>query len=413
MSLRQSKIVAVALVTFATFTDIITYSVGFPVLPDLGRRLGASPTTIGLLFAAFGVTLLAVSIPMGAVSDRVGRQGPLAGGMLALALSTALFAYATSLPWLFAARLVQGAADAVTWVVGFALIANLYGPAERGRMTGIVMSGTSVAFMIGPSIGGWLYEAGGIRLPFLVVAAVAAVGAVAFVWFDPPSERVKRDPVPISAVLTVPAVARCAGLVVAIATTLSMVEPIFSMHLQTDLGLGPSRVGLAFAAAALGNTVFHPFFGRLSDRFGARRMVFAGLVTSACTLPLLGTAWNLPSAIGLGVLQSGAFAVGITPSLAYMAEATSSTGIESFGVSYGIYNVAWAVGLLSGPSLGGFLFERMGFARLTLAWAPVLLAVTWLLWKVKSPHAETYLRADVDAGRREPAGAGTEIARAD
>ena len=70
--------------------------------------------------------------------------------MLALAAATLLFAYADSLPWLFAARLVQGAADGVTWVVGFALVADLFGPEERGRVMRLVMSGTSVAFMVGP-----------------------------------------------------------------------------------------------------------------------------------------------------------------------------------------------------------------------------------------------------------------------
>ena len=160
---RSSRRARVALVTFATFTDIVAYSVAVPVLPDLSRQLGASPTLIGLLFASFGVTLLTVSMPMGAVSDRIGRKAPLVGGLLALAAATLLFAFADSLPWLFAARLVQGAADAVTWVVGFALIADLYAAHERGRVTGIVMSGTSFAFMIGPTIGGWLYELGGAR----------------------------------------------------------------------------------------------------------------------------------------------------------------------------------------------------------------------------------------------------------
>src|SRR5204863_2986699 len=155
IALRKSRAVAVALVTFSTFTDIVAYSVAVPVLPDLSRRLGASPTTIGLLFASFGVTLLTVSIPTGAASDRIGRRTPLVLGMLTLAASTTLFAFGNSLPVLFAARLIQGAADAITWVVGFALLADLYGPAERGRVTGIVMSGTSFSFMIGPSLGGW------------------------------------------------------------------------------------------------------------------------------------------------------------------------------------------------------------------------------------------------------------------
>src|SRR5215204_1283317 len=150
MSLRESRAVAVALVSFAAFTDLVAYSIAVPVLPDLSRRFGASPTMIGLLFAAFGVTLLGVSIPIGSVSDRMGRKVPLVGGLILLALSTLLFAFADSLPWLFAARLAQGAADAVTWVVGFALIADLYSAEERGRVMGLVMSGSTFGFMIGP-----------------------------------------------------------------------------------------------------------------------------------------------------------------------------------------------------------------------------------------------------------------------
>jgi DHA1 family solute carrier family 18 vesicular amine transporter 1/2 len=192
-AIRKSRAVAVGLVTFATFTDIVAYSVAVPVLPDLSRKLGASPTTIGLLFASFGVTLLTVSIPMGAVSDRIGRKGPMVGGMVALAAATLLFAYSDGLPWLFAARLMQGAADAVTWVVGFALVADRYGPDERGRVSGIVMSGTSVAFMVGPTIGGWLYEAGGIRAPFLLVAGLAAIAALGFLWLEIPSERAATE----------------------------------------------------------------------------------------------------------------------------------------------------------------------------------------------------------------------------
>src|SRR5262252_6886910 len=97
------RVAVLALVTFATFTDIVAYSIAVPVLPDLSRRLGASPTTIGLLFASFGVTLLTVSIPMGAVSDRVGRRMPLVAGMIVLAAATLLFAFAATLPVLFAA----------------------------------------------------------------------------------------------------------------------------------------------------------------------------------------------------------------------------------------------------------------------------------------------------------------------
>ena len=66
-----------------------------------------------------------------------------------------------------------------------------------------------------------------------------------------------------------------------------------------------------------------------------------------------------------------------------MADAVSSSGAGSFGVGYGLYNMAWGAGLLGGPALSGFLYERMGFAPLTLMWAPMLVVVTWLLARVQ------------------------------
>jgi MFS transporter, DHA1 family, solute carrier family 18 (vesicular amine transporter), member 1/2 len=384
MSLRTSRAVALAAVVLATFTDIVAYSVAVPVLPDLSRRLGASPTTIGLLFASFGVTLLTVSIPMGAVSDRTGRKAPLVGGMAALAAATLLFAFGRTLPWLFLARLVQGAADAVTWVVGFALIADLYGPAERGRVTGIVMSGTSFAFMIGPSLGGWLYELGGMRLPFMAVALLAIAAAIAFLWIDVPRDHAAREQVPVSAVVRTPAVAACAAAVVAASATLSMLEPVVALHLSSSLGIGPARVGLLFGIAAVVNALLHPMFGHMADRVGARRLTFAGLALNALALAAVGQSWSFASAVGLYVLLAATAALVITPSLAYMGEATTEAGIGSFGVAYGLYNMAWGAGLLGGPAVGGFLFERLGFARLTIVWAPVLLVITWVLARVQS-----------------------------
>jgi len=385
--MRNSRGVAVALITFSTFTDITAYSVAVPVLPDLSRKLGASPTMIGLLFASFGVTLLTVSIPMGAVSDRIGRKAPLVGGMLVLAAATLLFAYSDGLPWLFAARLAQGAADAITWVVGFALIADRYGPAERGRVTGIVMSGTSAAVMVGPTIGGWLYELGGIRAPFLVVAVFAAVSAAGFVWLDVAPPRVVSEPVPIRVVLRSRAVAVCAGVVIAVSGTISMLEPVLPLYLTAKLGLGPARIGMLFGVGAVASAILHPIYGRLADQWGGRRLMITGLILAACVLPLMNLTWSYPSTFMFSALNTVAIAMVITPSLTFMAEAVSSAGVGSFGVGYGLYNMAWGAGLLGGPALAGFIFERMGFARLTLLWAPLLLIVSVLLARVQVQSA--------------------------
>jgi multidrug resistance protein len=382
--LRASRSTAAALATLAAFTDILAYSIAVPVLPDLSRRVGASPTTIGFLFAAFGVTLLATSVPMGAISDRIGRRGPLIAGAIALTASTILFALADTLPWLFLARLVQGAADAVTWVVGMALIADLYDADERGRMMGLFMSGTTVGFMIGPTAGGWLYEMGGPQFPFLAVAALSALCTLGFIWMQPPRQPAGGEPAHFFRLLRVPAVAVCALTVILGGGTLAMLEPTLSLFLAEHIGLGPSRIGQVFGASAVTSALLHPVFGRVADRTGGRRLMLVGLAGMALLLPLLSTIWSFSSAVLLNMLFTVSIATMVTPSLAYMADATSKAGVQSFGVAYGVYNVAWAIGLLVGPSIGGAAYERVGFERLTIVWAVCLLVLTVMVARARA-----------------------------
>ncbi|HEX4347651.1 MAG TPA: MFS transporter [Vicinamibacterales bacterium] len=374
-----SRPLAVAVVTFATFTDLIAYSICAPVLPDLASRLGASPTIIGLLFGSFGITVLAVSIPMGRVADAAGRRGPLVVSAVALGVSSILFALSHTLAGLFAARMAQGAADGVMWIAGLALIADLYGPEDRGRVMGYMMSGTSVGVMIGPTLGGWLYEAGGIETPFFVVAGMSLLCAVAFlivVRSTPPSHDAAP---PILSVLTHGDVARCAGLIVVIGMTFAMFEPVLPLYFASAFGLTPSRIGMVFGASALASAIMPFVYGPLVPRFGARPMMTTGLILTALTMPLFTLATGFWSMIPIVFLQSSASSLVITPSLAYMAEVTSFAGVSAYGIGYGVYNAAWALGLLIGPASGGYLFQHLGFNKLVLAWAPMMMVITFLI----------------------------------
>ncbi len=408
---RFSRPVVLASITAATFTDLVAYSVAVPILPDYALRFNASPTVIGLLFASFGVTLLVLSIPMGALSDRVGRKRPMMAGLGLLAASTLAFAYAESLPVLFAARLMQGAADGMTWIVGFAMIADLYGPEGRpstlrepqgrpeqgrgttgsgrpelvegrGRAMGLVMAGSTLGIIIGPVIGGWLYEIGGIRLPFLFVAALAAANLVVFALVAP-ATRGSGASAPLRRVLTHRPVAICALVVVAGGGTIAMLEPVIPLALERRLHLGPSAIGTLFGIAAIASTTMHPIYGWLSDRWGGRRLMIVGLVASAVVLPLFSLATDFRTAALAMVPMWMVFSMVVTPSLTYMSEAASAAGFESYGVVYGVYNMAWAVGLMVAPALGGFLLDRIGLEALLLSWGILLVGIGLVLARVK------------------------------
>ena len=384
MSLRNSRATAVVLVTLATFADIVAYSICVPVLPDFARRLGASPAQIGLMFASFGVTLLAVSVPMGAVSDRTGRKLPLVIGMLTLAGSTMMFARADSLTSLFLARMIQGAADGVTWVVGFALIADCYGPEDRGRVMGYVMSGTSFGIMVGPSIGGWLYEAGGVALPFEFLSALSLVCAAGFAFLDPQLRGDRPGRLSIWSVVRVPSVALCTVAIVLTGSTIAMLEPVLPLFFDRHLGLTPAQIGLLFGAAAVASTLMPLIYGPVIHHWGAPRLTLIGLMLTAAWLPMMATASSFGTALALIVVQWIAIALIITPSLTYMAEVTAFAGGDAFGIGYGIYNTAWGFGLLGGPALGGWLFDHVGFAALATGWAIVTIAAVAALAGLRS-----------------------------
>jgi MFS family permease len=81
-----------------------------------------------------------------------------------------------------------------------------------------------------------------------------------------------------------------------------------------------------------------------------------------------------------------------------MGDAASTAGIGSLGVAYGLYNVAWGMGLLGGPAVGGFLFERLGFGRLMLAWAPMVVMATLLVARLGATPNPRPRRAPADVG---------------
>jgi len=214
---------------------------------------------------------------------------------------------------------------------------------------------------------------------------------------DLPAPSAERPQLPMALVLRQPPVAACAAAVVLASATLSMLEPVMALHLGS-LGIGPARIGMLFGIASLVNTGMHPMAGHLADRFGARRIMLLGLALSAFAIALLGQTSSFRSTIGLQIPFIVSIALMITPSLAYMAEVTTLDGVDSYGVAYGLYNMAWGVGLLTGPAIGGFLYEWIGFGRLAVPWGVALIVMTWFIARTAGPTPGSAPASDARRG---------------
>lgn len=178
---RTSRWFIIFVVSFAVATDIFMYGVIVPVTPTaLEKRVGLSPDSVqswtSILVALYSAALLTCSPIVGYLADRFeSRRWPLLLGLIALGAATALLCVGTHLALWIVGRLAQGAAAAVVWTVGLALMVDTIGKEGLGQGIGYVSLSMSIGMLAGPLLGGVLYQHGGYYAVFGL-----AFGLVAF-----------------------------------------------------------------------------------------------------------------------------------------------------------------------------------------------------------------------------------------
>ncbi|MEJ2721235.1 MAG: MFS transporter, partial [bacterium] len=127
-------------------------------------------------FSALMVTRLMSQIPVGHLSDHIGRKPLIIIGLLLMAPTTALLGYVTTTFQLTGLRLIQGLASAGIAAPSFALAADLSKVGGEGRQMSIVTMGFGLGIAAGPLIAGVLAVVS-FELPFLIGGGLSVVAA--------------------------------------------------------------------------------------------------------------------------------------------------------------------------------------------------------------------------------------------
>lgn len=362
---------ALTVASIALAMDMLVYGLAVPILPTIARAQGAPPAAIGLLFASYAAALLLATPVVGRWVDRAGPRTPLLVGLVGLAAATLLFAVAGAFPLLVLARALQGVSAAVSWTAGLGLIAATHPPEARGRAMGLALSSIGAGTLLGPPVGGFLFEHGGMRLPFLVAAALVAADGIAR-WVLVRDVPAYARGASLAAVARRPQASRVITLTALGAALLAFFEPILPLHLARDLGIRPGGVGLLFGLAVLVGALTAPLGGLLADRLPPIIVAVTGTLIGAVAVAALG--WT-PSLWGVGLtlaVIAGAGSLILAPTLSLIAEVAEAQAPPAYGAAYALYNLAYAVGLTAAPLLGGLVFGATNFQGATLAGGGVL-----------------------------------------
>jgi MFS family permease len=152
---------------------------------EFNARLSQTALGFGIAFSALTVARLFVQIPVGRLSDRIGRKKLIVLGLVALAPLTFLFGHVGTTMQLINLRLLQGVATALIAAPAFALAADLARKGGEGREMSFLTMGFGLGMGVGPLIAGVLGGYLGFEVPFYVVGAMCLVAAwVVAIWAE-------------------------------------------------------------------------------------------------------------------------------------------------------------------------------------------------------------------------------------
>lgn len=340
-----------------------------PVLPQLSADFAVSTGTVALLVSAATFGLAIAAIPLGTLSQAVGRRRIMVTALLIAQVLGLVLPWVSSFPALVGIRFVQGAAIAGLAAVAAAYLAEETGGNRLGVTMGLYVAGTTVGGMTGRLLGGVVGDFAGWTGGVLAVALLSAACTIAFVLLLPAERNQMRQPLrwqPLfdglraalrDPVLYAPYLVAALGM----GSFVAVYNVLVFRLTAPPLSVPPALAALAFLAYAAG-TVTSALAGRAADRWGRCPVLLLGLGVTVLGLLLMladSLAWIL---LGLVVFTGGFFAAHAVANGWVGARASH----RARGQASAIYQFAYYGGSSVGGVLGGAAYAAWGWGGMTV-----------------------------------------------
>jgi EmrB/QacA subfamily drug resistance transporter len=394
------------------FITVFDTSSAIVALPTIALDFSTVLPTAQWVIIGNSLTIAALLVPMGRLSDLIGRKRIYVVGCLLFAIGSLFAAFAGSMAGLITARVVVGVGSAMTQGTAMAILVGNFDLNERARMLGLQMGGVGLGAMAGPAIGGiivgavgWhmLFALTGIAMFAIAVAAQRELkrrkkrpdvaesafdygGAALFScmfaaglltltlgprmgWFEWPSiagaalfvallfwfialEKRHASPMLDFAMFRNAAFALGAlGAVVAF-MAISATRFLTPFILQGIKGLEPTRVGLVMLPAATVTALAAPFAGRFADRHGVRLFANIGFGITVLGVAMFALL-DVRSTVVLVVAALMVMALGMSVfAAANSASILNSVASDAHGVAAGFVNLCRNTGNIIGIAFG-------------------------------------------------------------
>ncbi len=344
------------------FVDVLGFGIVIPILPFYLGEFGASAFTITLLFSIFSFCAFLSAPLLGALSDRIGRRPILLVSIFSTSLGWFVFASASSIPMLFAGRIIDGLA-AGNFTTAQSYLVDI-SKDEKERMTnlGIIGATFGIGFILGPLFGGILSTVSH-AFPFYAAGAMALTNAIIafFILEESNTNRIKSRLIysPIKPLLDAYH-SRSLRPVYIVWFLFSMsfviVQSIFALFSQRVFNFESFETGIFFTSIGLVIAVNQLV---LLNKFWTKRYTGKQLETIMLVFTIVGLLFIASGNIILYYISflfigTSQAIMRIVMSNKAISKAEASRKGEIMGIMASMMTAAMVVG----PILGGYLFEK-------------------------------------------------------
>ncbi len=346
---------------WALLLDSTFFAVLSPLLAQYSRDTGLGEAGAGLLVAAYPLGFVVAAFPAGHLVSRRGPRPMLVTGLLLVAVSCALFAFASTAGQLVGFRFLQGVGGILAWASAMGWAQTVAPADRRAEVAGSVLGTAVVGSILGPAVGalatviGTGPVFGGLAAVFLLLAAAAHRLPATELLPSPGWRHAFRLLRGRTLRLGLWLLA-FGGLVTGAIYTLAPLT-------LAALGVSPRSIGAMFLVMAGAAALTNPRVGVLADRHGKERVAAVVLATGAVATLLAGVAsqaampWLLLAALLVGGFV--ALEAGYVPGSAMITDGTAGDE-ASRGEVLALGNLGWAVAMSLAGLLAGLLLHRFG-----------------------------------------------------
>ena len=337
----------------------------------------SSAFMLGLALGIYGLTQAIFQIPLGLLSDKIGRRPVILGGILLFVLGSVIAALADSAMGVVVGRALQGMGAIASTLM--ALVTDLTAEQNRTKAMASIGGSIGISFAIAMVLGPIVAASYGMAGIFWLTALLGLVGAAILINAIPKTFSMRKnretntDLQQLGYLLREPSLMRLNLGIFFLHLTLMAAFVVIPTVLVQQLGINPDQLWWVYLCLLGGGFIAMLPAMIFAEKHNAQKKIFVlAVVLMTVAMFVLGSAHNAVITISMLFVYFAAFNLleALLPS--WLSKVCP---VGNRGTAMGIYSTCQFLGTFIGGILGGFALANVGIQG--LFWLLALLLLSW------------------------------------